>query len=153
VGVYPEFHPTLFRIVNFLAGATTGKVDYAIDYTLKRIAERKAEEKPPSEGPQDMLSKFLDGHAKDPEKFTDWDVLMGTFGNIVAGADTTWISLNAVMYYLLKNPRSFEKLREEIDGIAKSGAISDPVTFKESQTMPYLQAVIREAQRMFPATA
>lgn len=125
-------------------------MDYTIDYTLKRIAERKAEEKPQK---QDMLNKFLEGQRKDPQHFTDWHVMVGTFGNIVAGADTTWITLSAILYYLIKNPECLDKLRAEVDGMVKAGTISDPVTFHESQAMPYVQAVIKEGQRMFPATA
>jgi hypothetical protein len=56
VGVIPEWHPTLFKIVNWLAGAGTGQIDYTIDYTLKRIAERKDEEK---SAKKDMLAQFL----------------------------------------------------------------------------------------------
>lgn len=35
--------------------------------------------------------------------------------------------------------------------MAAEGTISDPVTFKEAQAMPYLQAVIAEALRIHPA--
>ena len=83
VGVIPEWHPTLYKIVNWLAGTGTGQIDYTIDYTLKRIAERKDEEK---SAKKDMLAQFLTGHDKDPQTFTDWDVMIGAFGNIVAGA-------------------------------------------------------------------
>ena len=36
-----------------------------------------------------------------------------------------------------------QKLRGEIDGMAKRGQVSGPVTLKETQAMPYLQAVIK----------
>jgi cytochrome P450 len=121
---------------------------------MKRIEERRkgrGSEKPASEGPVDMLTKFFEGHEEDPEKFTAQDVLMGAYGNIIAGADTTWISLNAILYNLLKNPGSLIKLQHEIDTKARNGEISNPITWKEAKTMPYLQAVIREGQRLFPA--
>jgi hypothetical protein len=35
--------------------------------------------------------------------------------------------------------------------MSKGGAISDPIKFGEAQKMPYLQAVIKEGQRMYPA--
>ncbi|KIW27474.1 uncharacterized protein PV07_07208 [Cladophialophora immunda] len=149
VGVYPELHPTLFKIVNWLAGTGTGKVDYTISYTVKRIAERNEGEKLDR---KDMLAQFLAGQQRDPTTFTDWDVLIGAFGNIVAGADTTWITLSAIVYYLLKNRRCLDKLRKEIDEMAKAGSISDPISFHESQSMPYCQAVIKEGQRLYPGT-
>ena len=36
-----------------------------------------------------------------------------------------------------------QKLRDEIDGMIKKGQVSDPVTLKETQAMPYLQAVVK----------
>ncbi|KAG9375924.1 Cytochrome P450 [Pyrenophora tritici-repentis] len=42
-------------------------------------------------------------------------------------------------------------LREELDDAVNRGAASDPITFKESQKLPYLRAVIQETLRMHPA--
>lgn len=152
VGVYPNMHPYTFKLVEFIAGAT-GAVDYSLEFTIKKIAERQAMEKTDlEEGPPDMLTKFLHSHAEDPARFTDWDVVMGSFGNIVAGADTTWVTICAILYFLLKNPEKLRKLRHEIDEMASRGSISNPVRFKETQGMQYLQAVIKEAMRLFPAT-
>ncbi|OAG37362.1 hypothetical protein AYO21_08439 [Fonsecaea monophora] len=148
-GVYAELHPILFKIVNWLAGTDTAQVDYTISYTLKRIAERRQEGKSHK---NDMLAQFLAGQQRDPTTFTDWDVLIGAFGNIVAGADTTHITLSAILYYLMKNRRCLDKMRAEIDEMAKAGSISDPISFHESQQMPYCQAVIKEAQRLYPGT-
>lgn len=152
VGLYPNLHPYTFAFVNFIAGATTGKVDYSVDFTIKRIEERKNKEKSLEDGPKDFLTKYLEGRANDPVKFTDYDVVMGAFGNIIAGADTTWITLNAILYYLLKNPQCLQKLQQEIDEKTAKGELSDPVPWKEAKYMPYLQAVIKEGQRIFPAT-
>lgn len=68
------------------------------------------------------------------------------------GSDTTAISLSAVIYNLLHHPECLAKLRAEIDSFTEQGRISDPITFKEAQDLPYLQAVIKEALRIHPAT-
>jgi cytochrome P450 len=52
------------------------------------------------------------------------------------------------MYHLLHVPACMEKLREEV----KSSGITGNPTFKETQAMPYLQAVVKEALRVHPAT-
>lgn len=70
--------------------------------------------------------------------------------NIVAGADTTRILTTAMMYHLLKNPSSLSTLRKEIDNAVAKGRISQYVTWKESQTLPYLEACVNEATRMYP---
>lgn len=59
------------------------------------------------------------------------------------------------MYYLFKHPPCLQKLRDEVDQLQlKAGEkMHKNVTFKETQGMPYLQAVIKEALRIHPATA
>jgi cytochrome P450 len=99
-----------------------------------------------------MLTKLLDTKDQSPEKYTDWHVIMGAFTNIVAGADTSWVSLNGILYHLIKNPESLQKLRKEIDDMSSKGALSNPAKFSETQRMPYLQAVVKEGLRVYPAT-
>ena len=53
-------------------------------------------------------------------------------GNTVVG-NTIAISLSAVLHYLYTHPEKMQKLRDEIDGMAKKGQVSDPVTLKETQ--------------------
>lgn len=71
----------------------------------------------------------------------------------MAGADTTSILAAAVMYHLLKNPFSLSILRKEVDDAAAEGRISRYVTWKESQTLPYLEACVNEATRLHPPFA
>jgi cytochrome P450 len=82
----------------------------------------------------------------------DHGTMFNTIGaNIGAGSDTTGITLTAVIYYLMKNPECLRKLREEIDAAEQEGRLSIPLTFKEGQQLPYLQATIKEALRLHPA--
>jgi hypothetical protein len=99
-----------------------------------------------------MLTKLLDIKDQNPEKYKDWHVLMGAFTNIVASADTSWVSLNGILYHLIKNPESLRKLRQEIDDMSTKGTLSNPAKFSETQRMLYLQAVIKEGLRIYPAT-
>ena len=123
-----------------------------LNFTNERIREAQTTPKPVAAESEvtmeDFLTKFLAKNAGDPQVFTQYHVLMGCTSNMVAGSDTTAISLSAVLYYLLKNPACLDKLRTEID----EAELSKSPTFKESQQMVYLQAVIKEALRMHPAT-
>ncbi|KAF2424443.1 cytochrome P450 [Tothia fuscella] len=65
--------------------------------------------------------------------------------NIGAGSDTTGITLGAAFYYLYRNPEILATLRQEIDGGP------DPISFEETQQMPFLQAVVKETLRIHPA--
>jgi cytochrome P450 len=155
-GIFPSLHQYLFPIRNYLAGAKgTGRA-YVLSFTNERIRESQTSPKPVATESevttQDFLTKFLAKNTADPDVFTQYHVLMGCTSNMVAGSDTTAISLSAVLYYLLKNPACLERLRNEIDHMASQGDLSKSPTFKESQQMVYLQAVIKEALRMHPAT-
>ncbi|KAH7199160.1 pisatin demethylase [Fusarium oxysporum] len=66
--------------------------------------------------------------------------------NIGAGSDTTANALSSILYYLYTNPRTLKCLRDELDTYVKV----DPLRFQQSQSMPYLQAVIKEALRLHP---
>ena len=76
-----------------------------------------------------------------------------TNSNIQAGSDTTGILLSAIFYYLLKNPESMARLRTELDTATIGDGSSEFVTWKESQTLPYLDACIKEASRLHPPIA
>ena len=48
-------------------------------------------------------------------QWLEWDdlVLTTALSMVLAGSETTAISLSSVFYYLLKNPRTYEKLMED----------------------------------------
>ena len=72
-----------------------------------------------------------------------------------AGSETTAISLAAVFYFLLRNPRCFELLRTELNEAVLDGRLQsreDGLTsWTEAQSLPYLDACIKEAFRLHPA--
>lgn len=110
-------------------------------------------EKPASK--PDLLSKFLSAQASRPAFMSDALVQTMAVSMAFAGSETTAISLSAVFYYLLRNPRCLEKLRDEIDEAARRGKFSDGeegvVTFAEAQGLVYLDACVKEAFRVHPA--
>lgn len=63
----------------------------------------------------------------------DYDgVFDSTASNIVAGSDTTGITLSAMLWYIYHDAHILTTLRREVEGI------SNPVTWDEAQKMPYL---------------
>ncbi|KAF2431084.1 cytochrome P450 [Tothia fuscella] len=99
---------------------------------------------------KDILSKLFAIHDAKPE-FDDNGIISMATGNIFAGSDTTAISARAVIYYLLKNSKCLQKLKDEIDQYYHNGKLNDPVKLTEADQMPYLQAVMYEALRLHPA--
>ena len=71
---------------------------------------------------------------------------------VLAGSDTSATSIRATMLYLMSHPRIYRKLQAEIDAAVKAGKTSSPVIkASEAAELPYLQAVIKEGMRIWPA--
>jgi cytochrome P450 len=66
------------------------------------------------------------------------------FTMLVAGVDTTAISLAWALHWLCREPAARMRLTEELDGAPRDG--SD----RTLQGLPYLDAVYRETLRMYP---
>ncbi|KAF5017302.1 hypothetical protein F66182_10783, partial [Fusarium sp. NRRL 66182] len=152
VGLFPSsLHRMLFPLL-----PTTGGHGYVGKYTMDEIASRESLLKSPDvkerDGKPDFVSRFFQIRQEDPDKMTKMDIFTMCQSNIGAGSDTTAISLSAIVYYLLKHPETYKRLKDEIDQAAVQGKISDSISFKEAQELPFLQAVIKEALRLHSAT-
>lgn len=156
VGIYSWIHPFLFTLGNLFSRSGAG-VQYVIQFTEKLLKEHQSnpknldlENKDTTQW-MDFLSKYAARHRKDPATYNYWYVLSGCASNITAGSDTTGITLSSILFFLMKNPRVVEKLRQEI--AEHQPRVADPrrFTFKETQGMVYLQAVLKEGLRLHPA--
>ncbi|GME62452.1 cytochrome P450 [Neofusicoccum parvum] len=150
MGICPELHHMVFSIISKLG--KSGLLD-VFAFTRDQIQKYK-ETIGSSESSADsdvFLSKAIRLHREKPDSFLEEDIFQTCSMNVVAGSDTTGISLTAVMWGLLKNPEAMAKLRAEVDEKYESGEISDPVSFADAQKMPYLQACINEGLRTHPA--
>ncbi|KAK2609701.1 hypothetical protein N8I77_003190 [Diaporthe amygdali] len=160
------FFAPLRSLTRFMAQRSTAEGPGKISaFTQERIEQARKESINGYDDPErqaitqpDFCSKLLDMYdaAQRGEKKLDGLtqnelVTGGCSGNVFAGSDTTSISLNATFYNIIKNPRVLTKLRAELDEAHTRGALSDPPSFAETQNLPYLQAVLKEALRMHPA--
>ncbi|KAI2622397.1 cytochrome P450 [Hypoxylon sp. NC1633] len=122
-----------------------------VEFGVARIQERLTltEAQRQEINQRDFLSSFIREKEKD-ETLPGNAILTWTNSNVQAGGDTTSILASAVLYNLLKNPSTLATLRKEIDEAAQAGRISNLVTWKEAQTLPYLGACVNEASRLHP---
>lgn len=56
-----------------------------------------------------------------------------------------------ILLYVQSTPRIYNLLLAELNDAREKGHISRPIQDYESKRLPYLQAVIREGLRVFPA--
>ncbi|CAG8956308.1 hypothetical protein HYFRA_00003688 [Hymenoscyphus fraxineus] len=73
---------------------------------------------------------------------------------ILAGADTTAVTLACLLRFLVLHPQKLQKARQEIDNALENGLISAPVKFQEALNhLPYFIACAKEALRLNPPAA
>lgn len=59
--------------------------------------------------------------------------------------------MNSILYHLIANPASYEKLTTEIDAAVANGTLSLPVAYAKAIKLPYLKACINEGMRLHPS--
>ncbi|KAI1340840.1 cytochrome P450 [Xylariaceae sp. FL0016] len=97
---------------------------------------------------EDMLASFMRNGLAGSRLKTE--VIL----QFVAGSDTTAGTLRGTMLYVLTNPRVYKALQAEIDEAVRAGKAPRPpgiIGHAQARQLPYLQAVIREGLRVFPA--
>jgi cytochrome P450 len=165
VGIYAWAHPYLYAIMENIPGSGAAGRNFLMQFVQQKITERnqarseaKMAEKNElrelnDDAPRDFLDKLTDAHERDPQRVTPYHIFMMGLSNIVAGSDTTAVSLSSILYNLITHPSTLAKLRQEIkEHQTQRDSSSNFITFKEAHAMPYLQAVTKEALRMHPAT-
>ncbi|EXJ57673.1 uncharacterized protein A1O5_12463 [Cladophialophora psammophila CBS 110553] len=78
---------------------------------------------------------------------SDDEVIMNAALFIVAGSETTATLLRGIMNQLLRNKAIFEKLKAEIRGSIKT---ADDLVMANLEKLPYMDACLEEALRIFP---
>ena len=135
-------------LVNYLAKDSSQFTAFAASLVKNRSTYLEAcSEKGLDPGPRTFIDRFLEAQRANPDLIDDRQVVVYTTSNIVAGSDTTAISLRAVVYRLIRHPDVLQKLLTELE----RANVSFPVTWKQSQDIPYLEAVVQEALRLHPA--
>ena len=74
---------------------------------------------------------------KTGEKMTEDSVIDNMITFLIAGHETTSGLLSFAFYYMLKNPKAYEKAQEEVDEVVGKG----PITVEHLNKLPYLNAV------------
>ncbi|KAK4156595.1 Pisatin demethylase [Chaetomidium leptoderma] len=113
-------------------------------------ARLKGEDKNFTEGKPDFLQYFIESKSTHPELVNDGSVIGYLLLNLIAGADTTAITMRALFYYTLKNPRVFARLQSDVRAVFQP---FEPASHAQARALPYLEAVVKETLRYHPAVS
>ncbi|KAI1502343.1 cytochrome P450 [Biscogniauxia marginata] len=153
VGQFPSLHnwllgnPTLMRVIKKIFPNAPNPIMKIFETTAREIKKYGQEERQNSR--EDFLAQLRARESKDGP-IPDRMMVNHLSNNILAGSDTTAISLRACFYYLMKNPRCYNKLVAEILDAERNGYLSASVSYDECLKLSYLQAVMKEAMRIHP---
>ncbi|KAM6949151.1 cytochrome P450 3A30-like [Aplochiton taeniatus] len=90
-----------------------------------------------------MMQKFI----SESPSMTESEILSQSFIFILAGYETTSVTLTFLLYNLATHPEAMRTLQEEID---RSLPREGPVTYESITELEYLDHVIMESMRIFP---
>ncbi|KIL86254.1 pisatin demethylase [Fusarium avenaceum] len=147
VAYIPHMHAWWLRLSSLLPIEVP--IQGLTEYVEQRIAQYKVKaasigDDAALKGENNFLAKLL--VMEKQGKVTSAETQQAIGLNIGAGSDTTANALSSILYFLYTNPHTLSRLRGELDTHVKV----NPISFEQSQSMPYLQAVIKEALRLHP---
>ncbi|KAH7256395.1 cytochrome P450 [Fusarium tricinctum] len=79
------------------------------------------------------------------------ELIQQVFISIIAGSNTSAHALRMIILSLITNPTAYAALIAEIRQSAS--AVNTPISWAQTQALPYLQAIVREGLRMWPPVA
>ncbi len=97
-------------------------------------------------GRTDILSLLIDARDEQGQPMTDIELRDELITMLVAGHETTATSLSWTFHQLLRHPEVMEKLKKELHAVFGAGL----VTPQHVNKLEYLDAAIKEAQRLTP---
>ena len=111
-------------------------------FVYQLITQRRAEGRDHG----DVLSMLLEARDEDGQPMNDLQIRDQAMTLMAAGHETTSNSLAWTFYLLSRNPDKYDKLRAEVANVLGDR----PATTADLPQLPYLDAVITEALRIYP---
>ncbi|XP_018718551.2 cytochrome P450 81E8 isoform X1 [Eucalyptus grandis] len=116
-----------------------------IDAFIQGLINEHRRKKGDPELADSMISHLLHLQESQPEDYSDFMIKGLVFVLLVAGTDTSSLTLEWIMANLLNNPEKLEKAQNEIDSVIGHDRL---VEESDVSNLPYLHCVILETLRL-----
>ncbi|KAG2319130.1 hypothetical protein Bca52824_012343 [Brassica carinata] len=141
-------HPGDYLPFFKIFGGTFEKKVKAVGEAMDEILQRLLDECRADKDGNTMVNHLLSLQEQEPDYYTDVTIKGLMLGMMIAGTDTSAVTLEWAMACLLRHPESLEKARLEIeDKIGQERLIDEP----DLANLPYLQNIVSETFRLYPA--
>ncbi|XP_057490917.1 cytochrome P450 81Q32-like [Actinidia eriantha] len=94
-----------------------------------------------------MIHSMLDLQGSEPELYSDQAIKGNILTMLLAGTDTSAVTIEWAMSLLLNHPEVLKRARAELDDIIRADRLADEPDLSK---LPYLQNIINETLRLFP---
>ncbi|KAI5795730.1 cytochrome P450 [Geopyxis carbonaria] len=137
-----ERYPMIKKLVmSSLPRSLMEKRNMHVEIIREKIA-RRSESK-------SMMKDVISHISNNEDSLTQGEIEANLALITMAGSETSATSLSAASYYLTKNKGAFEKLKAEVRSTFTK---EKEITHNSIKNFPYLNAVIKEALRLYPPT-
>lgn len=137
LGLHVDHVPRMKREYRDAAAAIDGILDRILDE--RRRLERQ---------PDDILGRLLTANdAATGKPLTDKQIKDQLVMFIVAGHETTAVGLTFALHELMKKPAEIDKIRAEVDGVARGAHLGG----HDYQKLPRVRDAFKEALRLHPS--
>jgi cytochrome P450 len=99
-----------------------------------------------SQNTGDLLSMLMEARDEDGSGMTDRQLRDEITTFLLAGHETTAVSLSWTWYLLSQHPGAGEKLRQELNTVLRGRAPQ----FEDLPRLPYTEKVVKESMRLYP---
>jgi cytochrome P450 len=141
----PQFIRPLFNYIPDVGYVAQKRALKAIHDAVGRIISEKRAKKAGDD--VDLLSSLLSARDENGEGLTDAELKNEVLTFILAGHETSSVTLTWTCLLLDQNPQALAKLRTELHAWDSTGDLAPEV----EDRLPYLDAVIKESMRLKPA--
>ncbi|KAL4966006.1 cytochrome P450 [Aspergillus stella-maris] len=138
--------PWVFLLLNNLPIIRATRQGF-IDWSMAQVRERRAL----GQSRIDLFTYILGDGAEETKtvKLSEPDLARDSVLAIIAGSDTTSVTLTATLYLLAKYPEQQKLLQEELDALVEQCGGEQP-SYQMLSEAPFLNGCINEALRLYP---